>query len=89
MAIEVMECHARELKAIPQGWALLYLESLFFDLPNQYSFSGKQQVRNMAARMEIAKRALIRGNAIITPNSAPDLICQACPAIIPCFSKPL
>lgn len=89
MTIEVMECHVRELEAIPQGWAFFHLESLFRELPEQYPFSSKQQMRNMAARMEIAKRAIMRGNAIPIPDDKPDLICKACPAIIPCFSKPL
>jgi hypothetical protein len=88
MKIEVMECHERELSAIPSGWALMYLEMLFAELPKQYPFESKQQMRTMAARMEIAKRALARGNAvIIRDNDHPDNICLACPAVQPCFTK--
>lgn len=87
MKIEVMECHERELSAIPSGWALMYLEMLFAELPKQYPFESKQLMRTMAARMEVAKRALERGNAVIIPNNHPDNICQTCPALQPCFAK--
>ena len=82
-----MECHERELSGIPRGWALMYLESLFAELPEQYPFENEQQMRIMAARMEVAKRALARGNAVIIPNNKPDDICSACPALKPCFTQ--
>ena len=44
--------------------------------------------RNMAARMEISRRALERGRAIIITDDEQSFICGECPARIPCFNKP-
>jgi hypothetical protein len=87
MKIEVMECHERELSVIHRGWALMYLKSLFTELPEQYPFESEKQMRTMAIRMEAAIRALERGNAVIIPDDIPDKICRVCPALGPCFAK--
>jgi len=89
MKVEVMAHHVRVFDAIPSGWMLSYLEELSKELPEKYGFANRQQMRNMAARMEIAKRALQRGTATIVSDQVPDIACQACPDELKCFSKPL
>ncbi|MEK7514154.1 MAG: hypothetical protein AAB580_04700 [Patescibacteria group bacterium] len=89
MKIEVMEHHVQMLlESLSPGSAMGYLDDLQDALPDKYNFAGEQQKRNMAARMEISRRALERGRAIIITDDEQSFICGECPARIPCFNKP-
>lgn len=83
-----MEHHAPRLKEFSPDSALGYLDDLQHALPDKYGFVSEQQRRNMAARMELSRRALERGEAVIITDDEQGFICGECPGRVPCFSKP-
>lgn len=88
MGIEVMKHHVPILEALSPGSALEYVSDLQRELPDKYSFANEKQRRNMAARIELSRRALEKGKAIIISDNEQSFICGECPARIPCFNKP-
>jgi len=88
MRIEVMEHHVPILESLSPGSAIVYVDDLQHALPDKYNFATEQQKRNMAARIELSKRALERGEAVIITDDEQSFICGGCPDRVPCFDKP-